>query len=402
MYTPRYIEQTIIDAHKTFKVLYVGGPRQVGKTTPLLHLAKQFDVSYVTFDDLRVRALAQKDPDLFLDSYPAPLLIDEGQYVPELFTAIKLRVDQSNKNGRYWLTGSQQFASLRHVQESLAGRVAVLSMLGFSSAELARVPRTPLPFTLHARRSLRKKSDDVFNAIFRGSFPALWQKNPPPLELFYNSYIQTYLDRDLRDLFGVSKLSEFHTFIQLCAARTGQLLNCSELARDAGISVHAAREWISILESTGQLLLLQPFSNNISKRLIKSPKLYFLDTGLAAYLTQWKTRETLEAGAMAGAIFETFVIGEIYKSYLFRGARPLLFYLRDKQGHEVDLVLQDGQELTFFEIKHASRIDERDLGGLRYFAERYLSKKGSAVISLSRERYPLSRDIEVVPAHYIS
>ena len=402
MYTPRYIEQTIIDAHKTFKVLYVGGPRQVGKTTTLLHLAKKFGVSYVTFDDLRVRALAQKDTDLFLDSHPAPLLIDEVQYVPELFPALKLRVDKSKKMGQYWLTGSQQFASLRHVQESLAGRVAILSMLGFSSAELARVPRAPQPFTLHARRSLRKKPDDIFGAIFRGSFPALWQKNPPSLELFYNSYIQTYLDRDLRDLFGVTKLSEFHTFIQLCAARTGQLLNYSELARDAGISVHAAREWISILESTGQLFLLQPFSNNFSKRLIKSPKLYFLDTGFAAYLTQWKTKETLEAGAMAGAIFETFVVGEVYKSYLFRGVRPFLFYLRDKQGHEVDLVLQDGQELTFIEIKRASRIDERDVAGLAYFAERHSSKKRSAVISLSRERYPLSRDLEVITVQDIS
>ncbi len=278
MYIKRYLEDVIVRYSRSFKVVYLGGPRQVGKTTMLLRLAKKYKFGYVSLDDLTERELARNDPELFLSSHPAPLFIDEVQYAPELFSAIKLKVDGSNKRGRYWLTGSQQFALLQNIQESLAGRIGVAHLLGLSMAEANKIRKSALPF--FGNRKIDSTFTDmspasIFRAIFRGSFPVMHLRNAPPRDAFYNSYIQSYIDRDLREIFGVEKLSEFHTFLRLCAARTGQILNYSDLARDANISIHAAREWISILESTLQIFLLRPYFQNMSKRLIKAPKLYF-------------------------------------------------------------------------------------------------------------------------------
>lgn len=230
--------------NRTFKVIYLSGPRQVGKTTLLLHLAEKIKVNYVSLDDLQKRRLAQEDPELFLQRYPAPLLIDEVQYAPNLFPYIKIKVDNSEKNGQYWLTGSQQFAVMKNVKESLAGRICIVNLLGFSLAEELEFPKSKKAFC-PGRKLISKKAlaiNEIFKIIHRGSFPVLVHKNAPPLEFFYNSYLQTYIDRDLRDIFHVSQINTFHKFLQICAARTGQILNYSDLARDTGISVHAAKE----------------------------------------------------------------------------------------------------------------------------------------------------------------
>jgi len=403
MYIKRYIEDTILELHRTFKIIYLAGPRQVGKTTVLQHLGAQTGAQTVSLDDLRLRDLALKDPELFLDSYETPLIIDEVQYAPQLFPALKRRVDARAAKGQYWLTGSQQFSSLRHIQESLAGRVAILTLLGFSSAERERVPKksTPTFLSRRERPAPRIREQNIYKGIFRGSFPHVWLPHAPSPEHFYNSYIQTYIDRDLREIFGVEKIPEFHMFLRLCAARTGQMLNYSELARDAGVSVHAAREWIGILESIGHVFLLQPYFANRSKRLIKSPKLYFLDTGLAAFLTRWQSPRIMESGAMAGAFFETHVVSEVVKSYLFRGKTPPLFYARDKQGHEVDLVIEDGRNIVLIEVKARATIRDDDAGGLRYFLNSYPNGTRGCIISLSKERYPLDRNIEVLPVEDI-
>lgn len=404
MYIHRYIEDTIREVSRTFKVLYLSGPRQVGKTTTLLHLSRQRKMNYVTLDDLSIRELAQRDPELFLEQYSPPLIIDEVQYAPQLFPTIKLRVDKIKRQGLYWLTGSQQFSVLKGVQESLAGRVGILSLVGLSSAEIDMFPRQKQAFSPDRRQppGTSKQRSDIFTRILRGSYPRLWERQPPMREIFFNSYIQTYIDRDLRDLFGVTNISAFHRFLQLCAARTGQVLNYSDLARDTGISVHAAREWLSILESTLQIYLVKPFSKNISKRLIKAPRLYFLDTGLAAYLTKWTTADTLEHGPMAGAFFETYVVSEIIKSYLFRGMEPPIWYFRDKEGHEVDILLESKGRIFPIEIKLSQRISEFDLRGIHYLRRLLPSAHRAAFVNTAKTPIVYDRSTVVLPVSAIS
>ena len=252
------------------------------------------------------------------------------------------------------------------------------------------------------RRFPENSVQQLFKIIHRGSFPALAKNQNQDLEFFYNSYLQTYLDRDLRDIFGVQKISEFNVFLQLCAARTGQILNLSELARDAGVSVHAAKEWIQILEGTSQIYLLRPYYKNISKRLIKAPKLYFLDTGLAAFLTKWQSPETLFNGAMAGPIFETFVISEIIKSYLFRGKQPPVYYYRDREGREIDLLIEKEGVLTPIEIKKAINITDDDVRHIRYFQKTIKNSSNiGAVICLDKSLKPFDRNIKIVPVGFI-
>ncbi|MBI3459025.1 ATP-binding protein [Candidatus Azambacteria bacterium] len=404
-YITRYLEDSIIEIHRTFKVLYVGGPRQVGKTTTLRKLAKKLGVNYITLDDRIIRELALRDPHLFLEQYPSPLFIDEVQYAPGLFSEIKVRVDASDQCGRYWLTGSEQFAMMKNIRESLAGRVGILTLLGFSHAEIKGVKKIVTPFLNPKQILLRKKGDsinDIFTEIHRGSFPGLYQLNSPQTEIFYNSYIQTYLERDIAQLFHVAKLANFEIFLQLCAARTGQILNMSDLARDAGISLHAASEWLSILESSRQIYLLRPYYTNIPKRLVKMPKLYFLDTGLAAYLTRWNSPPSLQSGAMKGAFFETFVIIQIIKSYLYRGIEPPLFYVRDKDGHEIDLIIQREQKLFPIEIKCSANISTDDLVPIRFWRQAGLSLGQGSIICAVDKVSVFDKDTRLIPCHAIT
>jgi predicted AAA+ superfamily ATPase len=404
MYRRRYLENVISGLNKSFKVIYLSGPRQVGKTTLLQHLARRFGFNYVSLDEIALQQLAQNDPGLFLQKYPGPLFIDEVQYAPQLFPLIKLAVDRTNKTGLYWLTGSQQFSIMRNVKESLAGRVGIINLLGFSLAEKRRLPRLLRPFLPGAPvtqgRPLGVK--ELFSHIQRGSFPVLTHKNAPALSAFYNSYLQTYIDRDLRDIFKVSKISDFHRFLSLCAARTAQVLNISDLAKDAGISVNAAREWLNILEASFQVYLLQPYYRNISKRLIKAPKLYFLDTGLAAFLTKWKTPENLLSGAMAGAFFETFVVGEIIRSYWFRGEDAPIYYFRDKEKHEIDLLLEQEGKIYPIEIKLAAKAGPADLNNISYLRKISGNVAAGAIINAGQRHLPIDRSNEIVPASLIS
>ncbi len=400
VYIPRYIENTLNRLIKSFKVVYLGGPRQVGKTTLLLHLAKKRHVTYVSLDDIQLRELAQRDPELFISQYSLPLFIDEVQYAPQLFPVIKTIVDKSEKTGQFWLTGSQRFSLIKNIQETLSGRVGILDLLGFSLGEIKRWKMKKEAF--YPERTFNNHTftlQDLWKTIFRGSFPVLWQKKDTLLNLFFSSYIQTYLDRDLQNIFGVSKIGQFHTFLRLCAARTGQILNYSELARDAGISVQTAREWISILEQAYLVYLLQPHYNNFSKRIIKSPKLYFLDTGLAAYLTRWFSPETLSNGAMNGAFFETWVVSEIVKSYIFRGQEAPLYYFRDKEGHEIDLLIERSQKIYPIEIKHSLRITNFDLKNIEYFKKRQKNAGLAAIITPSSKEYFIAKSIKIIPAY---
>lgn len=406
-YVSRQIESLILKTHKTFKVLYLGGPRQVGKTTVLRHIARHFALDYVTLDNLEARQLARTDPKLFLDQYRTPLLIDEVQYAPELFSAIKMKVDQSNHNGQYWLTGSQQFSMIKNLQESLAGRVGILTLLGFSFRELYPQWQLPQPFSWAIPLTTLPdivpppSVHELFNFIVRGCFPILWHPTTAPeRDQFLQTYIQTYVDRDLSSLFHVSKLFEFHKFLRLCAERTGQILNLSELARDASVSVHAAKEWLSILEQTHLVYLLRPYRTNHSARLIKSPKLYFLDTGLACYLTGWPNVDTvLKNGNWAGTLFETFVVNELLKSFFYRGNNyPPLFYYRDQQGHEVDVIIEQDRALYPIEIKLSKTIRRDDISSISYIQKQFKNIKLSYIISLvDRWQYIGDKDTIAVP-----
>lgn len=356
-YLPRTLESAVGQAAHQFPVVMVTGPRQVGKTTLLRHLCGD-DRRYVSLDDPRLRELAERDPALFFQRFPPPILIDEIQYAPQLLPYIKLDVDETQEMGRFWLTGSQQYQVIQGVTESLAGRVALLNLLGFSAREhqqrLVEVePFLPVPerFEPLAESSGSTTLHHVFQTIWRGSYPALHAGRAIDHELFYSSYLQTYLQRDVRDLAQVGDEAAFVRFLRACAARTGQLLNMTDLARDVDISPKTAKHWLSILESSFVVHLLQPYHTNLTKRLVKTPKLYFLDTGLAAYLTEWTSPDTLANGAMRGAIFETWVVSEVLKSWWHRMRRPALYFYRDRDGKEVDLLFVVDQKLHPVKIK---------------------------------------------------
>lgn len=383
-YIPRHIETTILDASLRFKVVFLGGPRQVGKTTMLQFLAEKTGMRYVTLDNLTERELALSDPQLFLQRHAGPLLIDEIQYAPGLFSALKEIVDRSPKNGQYWLTGSQQFSIMKGVQETLAGRIVILDLLGLSAREQVHSNlRNAFAVGQVENGAVGNVNlHELYQKIFMGSFPVFSHRVAPNREQFYNSYIQTYIDRDIAALSRIGKVTEFHAFMRACAGRTGQVLNLSDLARDASISPVTAREWLSLLIGTGHVLLLPAYHSNRLKREIKSPKLHFLDTGLASYLLRFPNAESLEASTYAGGFFESFVVAQIYKSYLNAGKVPPIYHFRDSQKREVDIVLEQGDGLELIECKRSSRYEPAtDLKHIKYL-QGVLPIKKVAVVSL--------------------
>lgn len=346
MYIKRAAEDVVQRITKQFGVLLITGPRQVGKTTLLQKLAEK-DRKYVTLDDPDARLLAKNDPALFMQRYTPPVIIDEIQYAPEILPYIKMNVDSSKRKGDFWLTGSQVFQTMKNVSESLAGRVGIIELLGLSNSEINGTksePFIPNPEKLMARINNVKKMDlmQTYTRIFKGSMPALYAEEID-LETYYKSYVNTYLQRDVKDLTQVADEMSFFNFMTVVAARTAKPVVYEEIAKDAGISPPTAKKWLSILVSSGIIALVQPYSNNILKRIVKMPLLHFLDTGLCAYLLKWGNVETLERGAMAGAFFESYVFSEIYKSWLNAGKVPPVYYYRDKDQKEIDLLIwQDG------------------------------------------------------------
>jgi len=358
MYIKRAIENTVIKISKTFPVLLVTGPRQAGKTTMLTMLAEN-GRKYVTLDDPDDRMMAKTEPALFMQRYTPPVIIDEIQYAPEILPYIKMRVDKSKQRGEYWLTGSQAFHMMKNVSESLAGRVGIVNLLGLSVSEIKGIPSEPFttsPERLTARISQADPMglNDIYENIFRGSMPALYGEQPPELEDFYRSYINTYLQRDIKDLTQVADETAFYNFMIIAAARTARHVVYDEIAKDAGISAPTAKKWLSVLISSGMAALVQPYHNNILSRAIKAPLLHFLDTGLCAYLLKWGSPQTLEAGPMSGAFFESWVFSEIYKSYLNAGKEPPLYYYRDKDKREIDLLIYKDGTLCPIEIKKSA------------------------------------------------
>ena len=404
VYLTRTLEKFVSRAAASFPVLLLTGARQVGKTTLLKALSAEAR-TYVTLDDPLVLQLARQDPALFMQRFAPPVLIDEIQYAPGLLPFIKMAVDEDRTPGRFWLTGSQQFQLMHNVSESLAGRVGIVQMLGLSRMESAGKGRDQGPFlpgpdlfTAMTDGPSALSLHELYALIWRGSFPGLVVSKDMDRDMFLGSYVQTYLQRDVRDLAQVGDEMAFLRFLRASAARTGQLLNMAELARDADVAPNTAKRWLSILQASGLVYLLEPWFTNVTKRMVKTPKLYFLDTGLASFLTQWSSPETLEAGAMAGAMLETWVVGELLKSWWHNGLRAPFHFYRDKEQREVDLLIVRDGTVHPVEIKKSASPDK---AAIRHFAA--LDKLGlpvgpGAVISLARQPLPLTETVWTVPA----
>jgi predicted AAA+ superfamily ATPase len=388
------------------------GPRQVGKTTLLKELAEP-DRRYVTLDDMNARLLARTDPALFLSRYTPPVLIDEIQYAPELLPRVKMDVDSSKENGRYWLTGSQTFHSMRDVSESLAGRVGIINLLGLSNREIEGMDSAPFntePSWIMERMQSAPHTDleKLYERIFIGGMPALVAQPQIDRDLFFSSYLSTYIERDIRDLTQVADESAFLRFMTAAAAHTARPVVMQELAQAAEVSAPTAKRWLSVLVSSHIVALVQPFRNNVLTRTVKMPLLHFLDTGLAAYLTGWTSPEVLERGAMSGQIFESWVFSELYKSYLNAGKRPPFYYYRDKDKREIDLLLYENGTLCPLEIKKAASPGKksiRNFNVLRAFegiGEELRIEIGSgAVLCMIDEPLPVDEKNWYVPVRLI-
>ncbi len=401
MYIERALEKRLDYLTKHFPVVLVCGARQVGKTTLLKRLnEKNADsINYISLDYPNIRALAKSDPELFLQQYEAPLIIDEIQYAPELLSYIKIRVDKENSAGQYFLTGSQMFHMMKNVSETLAGRVGILSMYSMSRAEIEGRESEPFLPVNRFKNGTQDSISTVFEKIYRGSMPKMVADKELLPEDFYGAYMQTYIERDIRELVTIKDELKFLKFISCVAARTSQEVNLADIGKEVGIDKNTADSWLSILVSSGLVFLLQPYHGNTIKRIVKRPKLYFMDTGLACYLSLWNNPRALELSAMAGAMFETYVISEIIKSYTNAGmdVRSRLFFYRDNNGKEVDLLILENGTLYPIEIKKAAEPGKDALKNFSVISSLGYEVGKGAVICMSPMVIPLDKDNLLVP-----
>ena len=405
-YIERTLEQTITEASAAFKVVLLTGPRQVGKTT-LLRKLKEPGRSYVSLDEPDTRFAAKRDPAGFISRLRLPVLIDEVQYVPELFPYIKAVVDRAGETGLVWLTGSQQFSMMKNVSESLAGRVAILDLQGISLAEEQGRPGTP-PFiptveVLRERERIARPLgvEQVFEKIWRGSYPHVVSDRGRSWHRFYQSYVSTYIERDVRDYLKIDDLMSFHKFIQVAAARTGQMLNYREVSKDAGVSEPTVKSWFNVLRATGLVTILQPYFKNTAKRLLKTPKFYFMDTGLCCFLTRWTNPEVLEKGAMAGAILETYAVSEIIKSHIHNGSSDPVYYYADKEKREVDILIERDGRIHPVEIKKTASVRNSGFRGFDFLRSVKTPVGHGCVLCFHEEFLPFSREVDIVPIGYL-
>lgn len=402
-YIRRHIESSVRRLSEKWSALLLTGPRQSGKTTLLRQMAEgEGGRTYVTLDDLNARALAKNDPGGFLQLYAPPVLIDEVQFAPELFPYIKMYIDEHPEPGAFWLTGSQVFGLPKGVSESLAGRVALLNMTPLSQRELNGAE--PLEFTPDMRKLAAAGANirpltvtQMFERIWRGSMPGLCADPGKDRDVYYSSYVSTYLERDIRELSGAIDALKFSKFITAVAARAGQLVNFSAIAEDADINQSQAKAWLNVLEALGVIFLLHPYSNNVLRRTIKTPKLYFYDTGLVCYLTKWSSPEVAECGAMNGALLENFAVSEIVKNYYNVAKQPFLHYYRDHDAKEIDIVMERDGQLFPMEIKKTALSDRRITRAFDLLDKPPLLRGTSAVLCMATSLGAFDRNNLIVP-----
>ncbi len=403
-YISRHMENKILELSKSYSAILLTGPRQAGKTTMLRSLAEKENINreYVSLDDLNVRDMAKNDPALFLQIHKPPVLIDEVQYAPELFTYIKIYIDEHHNPGDFWMTGSQIFRLMRGVQESLAGRVALLHMSPLSQREIIGADCVPFSTDFDTLLAGSKKiapvtTPEMFERIWKGSLPGIVSGQYADRNIYYSSYLSTYVERDVRELSGNIDALKFNRFVTAVAARTSQLLNYKALADDADIDMVTAKAWVNILETLGIIFLLHPYSNNVLKRTIKTPKVYFYDTGLVCYLTKWSSPEVAESGAMSGALLENFAVSEIMKSYQNAGLEPYLYFYRDRDAKEIDVVIEGDGKLCPLEIKKTAAPDKRIIRTFGVLGKAELEIGTGAVLCMAEQFGAFDRENLIVP-----
>lgn len=403
-YIKRHLEDAVRKMSQSFSAILITGPRQSGKTTMLRRLAEQEDGgrSYVSLDDLNERSMAKEDPALFLQIHQPPVLIDEVQYAPELFTYIKIYIDEHHNPGDFWLTGSQIFRLMRGIQESLAGRVGLLYMSPLSQREIAGLNCVPFTTDFHTLLTESQKMHAVstpalFERIWSGCMPGIVSGSFSDCGTYYSSYLSTYVERDVRELSGAIDSLKFIRFITAAAARAGQIINYHSLADDADIDQTTAKNWLNILETLGIVFLLHPYSNNVLKRTIKTPKLYFYDTGLVCYLTKWSSPETAMLGAMSGALLENYAVSEIIKSYQNAAKEPFIYYYRDRDAKEIDALLESDGKLCPLEIKKTASPKKRLTKIFQVIDKSPLQRGTGAILCMAENFSAFDKENLIVP-----
>ncbi len=406
-YIQRALERKFLRLNSFFKAILVTGARQVGKTTMLKHLAQGESRTYVTMDNTMARALAQSDPVLFFQTYNPPIIIDEIQKAPELFEQIKVICDETDERGLFWLTGSQQYTMMRNIRETLAGRIGILELYSLSKNEIdGKIFANRLDFSLPClleRQSEAKKSDivDVFEHIWRGGMPDALQADAEQRQEYFNSYIETYLMRDVAEEGGITDSVRFRKFLNACAALTAEQVNYKTLAEAAEISQPTAKEWLRLLQGLGIVYLLPPLANNELKRLTKTPKLYFCDTGLCAYLSMWLTRDTLMQGAASGHYFENHVVIELLKSYSYSPDKANLTYYRDSNAKEIDVLVEENGLIHPLEIKKSANPNRREVKKYAVLDKTALERGCGGIVCMCEEVVPIDQKNCFIPCNLI-
>lgn len=401
-YIKRDIEDKIISLSKEYSCILITGPRQVGKTTVLRQLMDS-NREYVTLDDLYERSLAKRDPAMFLQVHSTPIMIDEVQYAPELFSYIKMEIDKGAEPGTYWLTGSQAFKLMELAQESLAGRVAILHMSSLSQHEIHGAGDCT-PFTLElgalkAREKTNAPADiaEIYDRIWKGSMPGLASGKFSDRDVFYSSYLQTYIDRDVKEQVQLADPLLFRDFVRAAACRAGQMLNVHDIAQDVGVSDDTAKRWLQVLEKSDVIFFLRPYSNNLLKRTVKTPKMYFFDTGLVAYLTRYSSPEILANGAINGAILENFVVSELLKSYHNNAKECLLCYYRDSNSNEIDMVIESDGMLHPLEIKRSVNPGSELISAFNLLDKASIPRGKGAILCMHPKLSAINSENYIVP-----
>ena len=406
-YIHRSLERKFLKMSSAFKVVMVTGARQVGKSTMLKHLAQDTGRICVSMDDADARDLAQRDPKLFFQMYPPPLLIDEVQKAPVLFEQIKILCDESDERGRFWLTGSQSKKLMKQAGDSLAGRICLLKMYSLSAKEVAdRADDIPYDFSFP---SLVKRSQgcpgnnilDVYMRIWEGGMPDMISMDEELRREYWNSYIDAYLMRDAVDDNGIQDTESFRKFLRACASFSGQLVNYNNLGNAAEVSGVTAKEWLKVLQTMGIVFLLEPYYNNELKRMVKTPKLYFCDTGLCAFLSSWTSRDTLMNGAASGHYLENYVVAEMLRNVSYGEKKMNLNFYRDTNQKEIDLVLEMDAQLHAFEIKRAASPERKLIRAFSLLAKSGKEMGPGGIICMAEKPFPLDAVNSLIPVNLL-
>ena len=406
-YIKRTLERKYVSMSEFFKVVLITGARQVGKTTMLRHLADGQNRTYVSLDNLMARDLAKNDPVLFFQTYKPPIIIDEVQYAPELFSQIKIICDESAETGMFWLTGSQQFKMMKNVRETLAGRVGIMELYSLSKSEKDKIHwENELDFSLECLQARQKQTSknniiDVFEHIWRGGMPQVLKANDEQRQEYWEGYISTYIMRDVADLGGITDTLRFGKFLTACSALVSEQINFKTLSDTAEISQPTAKEWLRLLEGMGIVYLLRPYANNALKRLTKAPKLYFCDTGLAAHLSMWPSRETLMSGAASGRYFENYVVIEMLKNYAYSPQNANMTYYRDSNAKEIDIFVERNNLIHPLEIKKSANPDKREIKKFDVLGKTSTKRGRGGIVCMCEEVIPIDGNNCFIPCNLI-